>query len=455
MGDRREGEANGPPPYFACICVYRRSSADKKTEKNKRNLMQAIEYIKSVPRWLIVRSGGRKFPFLYTGRLAPVRLTQRPPPELPGPDWVRVQPLLSGICGSDLATVTCQGSPYFSGITSTPFVLGHEVVGVVSETGADADGLDVGQRVVLQPALGCAVRGIDPPCVYCARGQLALCRNVARGGISAGIQTGFCRDTGGAWSEEFVAHRSQLYRVPEAMPDEIAVLTEPFACCLHAVLHAGMAPRQPTDRAFVLGCGTVGLMIIAGLRALNFAGQIIAAARYPHQAEHARHLGADVILPATRGRRRRYQAWAETLDAACHDAELGKPVVIGGADVVFDCVASSESIDDALRFTAAGGRMVLVGMPGIPRGVDWTSMWYQEVQIIASYAYGREDVDGREVSTFELALEFLNGKWGEKLRPLVGKAYMLKDYREAIQAALQTGRSRAVKTVFRIGGRGE
>ena len=97
-----------------------------------------------------------------------------------------------------IGTLSAESSPYFSPLTSPPFVMGHEIVGEVVE---DNGGFSAGERVVVEPALGCAVRGIDPPCAYCASGQYALCVNVAKGDIAPGIQTGFCGDTGGGWAE--------------------------------------------------------------------------------------------------------------------------------------------------------------------------------------------------------------------------------------------------------------
>ena len=104
--------------------------------------------------------------------------------------------------------------------------------------------------MVVEPALGCKVRGIEPPCPYCASGRHALCLNVAKGDISPGIQTGFCHDTGGGWSRgTLVAHPSQLHRVPDAVPDEAAVAVEPLACAVHAALGAGTPAR--TIRAWL------------------------------------------------------------------------------------------------------------------------------------------------------------------------------------------------------------
>jgi threonine dehydrogenase-like Zn-dependent dehydrogenase len=127
--------------------------------------------------------------------------------------------------------------------------------------------------------------------------------------------------------------------------------------------------------------------------------------------------------------------------------ELGKPVLTGGADVTFDCIGSESTIDDALRFTRARGRVIVVGMPAIPRGVDWTSIWYKELEVRGAYTYGTESIDGRRLRTFELAIRLLAER-GEALRPLVSARFPLHQYERAIQHAMQAGRSRAVKTVF-------
>jgi threonine dehydrogenase-like Zn-dependent dehydrogenase len=412
--------------------------------------MIAVQFRKSIPRYLALRALGPRWPGAYTGAVSMISLRTLPEPRLPAPDWVRVRPILSGVCGSDLATICAKGSAYLSPLTSTPFVLGHEVVGRVTEVGSAADGVAVGDRVVLQPALGCRVRGIEPACQVCASGRLALCRNVTRGDISAGIQTGYCRDTGGAWSETFVAHASQLYQVPDALSDETAVLVEPFACALHGALRAPCrSGPQIRPTVLVMGCGSIGLLTIMALRSLGSTARVVAVAKYPHQREHAGVLGADEVLAYESRVDDRYARLAAALGAELHRPEIGKPTVIGGADVVFDCVASSTSIDDCLRFTRAGGAMVLVGMPAIPSGVDWTAIWFKELSVHAAYAYGQEEIDGRARSTFDLALEILQ-QHGARLRPLVGEPFALNDYRRAVEAALHVGASRMVKTVLRI-----
>ena len=115
-------------------------------------------------------------------QVGPLRLRDIDPPELPGPGWHRVRPLLTGICGSDLSTVEGQSSRYFEPLVSFPFVPGHEVVGT----------LDDGTRVALEPVLGPEARGEDPPFPGAAPGDGDDYGYLLAGDIDAGIQIGFC-----------------------------------------------------------------------------------------------------------------------------------------------------------------------------------------------------------------------------------------------------------------------
>jgi threonine dehydrogenase-like Zn-dependent dehydrogenase len=383
-----------------------------------------------------MRAGAKRIKNLETSRFSPLRLEEIPEPVLPTPKWVRVKPLLSGICGSDLGTLSSENSPYFSPITSPPFVLGHEVVGVVTEDSGD---FRAGERVVLEPALGCAVRGIDPPCPYCASGRHALCVNVAKGDISPGIQTGFCRDTGGGWSEgTLVAQPSQIHRVPENVPDEAAVAIEPLACAVHAVLK--MNPGED-ETALVLGAGSVGLFVVAALRQLTRAGRIICVAKHERQRKEAIRLGADVVVHP----KETYTTLPAMLGTQVYRPEIGKPVVMGGADRVFECVGSAGTIEDAVRLTRPSGEATLVGMPSTRSCLDLTALWYKEVSFAGTYAYGIEEYDGERVRSIELALRMAPEI---KLGALVGPSFRLREYREAIAAARAAGREGHVKVVF-------
>lgn len=408
--------------------------------------MRAVQYVKNVPRWILMRGMGRRFPSLYTSRLGLLALRDVEPPALPTPQWLRIRPLLSGICGSDTALVTANGSFFFSPLTSTPFTLGHEVVGEVVEVGNDVTTCRTGDRVVIEPALGCTVRGIDTPCRNCNTGNVGNCDNITTGDISAGVQTGYCRDTSGGWSDSLVAHQTQIHIVPDDIPNTAAVLVEPLSCALHAILKVtgDHDSESTTTSVLVIGCGTMGLLTIATLNASNFNGTIVAIAKHPHQAELAKKLGAnDVITPQTT----LYADLCSRSGAAQYQPEVGKPTVLGGFDATFDCVGSSDTLDDALRFTQARGQVVVIGMPAIPKGVDWTTIWFKELRVSGAYAYGMETVNSENRRTFEWALNLLKERRVD-LSEMVTHIFPLADYRRAVGTAIFTGHHKSVKTAF-------
>jgi threonine dehydrogenase-like Zn-dependent dehydrogenase len=405
-----------------------------RTVWTRRSRLQALVYRKSIPRYLLMRAGSKRIRALETSRFSPLQLEDAPDPGLPTPEWVRVKPLLSGICGSDLGTLSSENSPYFSPITSPPFVMGHEVVGEIVE---DNSGFRAGEHVVIEPALGCAVRGVEPPCPYCASGRHALCLNVAKGDISPGIQMGFCRDTGGGWSRQtLVAHPSQLHRVPDTVPDEAAVAIEPLACAVHAAL--GSAPG---DTNLVIGAGSVGLFTVAALRHLTNAGRIICVAKHARQREEALRLGAnEVVAP-----RETYTRLPKMLGTEAYEPELGKPVVMGGADRVYECVGAPATMEDAVRLTKPGGEATLVGMPAAKSSLDLTALWYKEASLTGSYAYGAEEYEREQTTSFALALRLAPEI---DLERMVGPRFPLGEYREAIASARAAGREGNIKVVF-------
>lgn len=360
-------------------------------------------------------------------RVGPLKLTTVAEPHLPGSDWTRIEPLLAGICGSDLATVDGRSSRYFEPIVSFPFVPGHEVVARTEDGG----------RVVVEPVLSCAPRGIDPPCPACAGGDIDKCERIAFGALEPGLQSGFCCDTGGGWGTAMVAHATQLHPVPDALTDEDAVMVEPAACAIHGAALAMLA--SPATVA-VIGAGTLGLLAIASLR--HFWGgadtfgvpRILAAAKHPEQRRWALELGADVVAEP--------DGLQRAVRRATGSLQFGGQLS-GGAEAVIDCVGSAASIEQALSMVCPGGTVVLVGMPGRV-SVDLTSLWQRQVDLIGSYAYGTEwSLDERR--TFDLAFELVGV---HRLGRLVTQTYPIARYAEAIEHAANAGRRGAVKIAF-------
>ncbi|HEX3394588.1 MAG TPA: zinc-binding dehydrogenase [Acidimicrobiales bacterium] len=358
-------------------------------------------------------------------RVGPLALSDIPEPELPGPDWRRVRPRLAGICGSDLSTVDGKASAYFEPLVSFPFVPGHEIVGE----------LDDGTRVVVEPVLGCAVRGVAPPCAACAGGHIDRCERLAFGHLAPGMQTGYCTDTGGGWSTALVAHQTQLHPVPDTMSDETAVMIEPAACAVHAALGSGAFGRT----VLVLGAGTLGLCVTAALRRFAAPSTLMVAAKHPQQRRLAAELGADLVVGSEEVRR------AVRRTTASLRVGTG---LSGGVEVVVDCVGSQASLAEDLAVVAPGGTIVLLGMPATV-AVDLTPLWQRQITLRGSYAYGVEDeVAGSPplpARTFDMAFDLVTEAGLDRL---VSATYTLDRYRDAIDHAANAGRRDAVKVAF-------
>jgi threonine dehydrogenase-like Zn-dependent dehydrogenase len=430
--------------------------------------MSTLLFERSLPRFAAARIASS----FGSGRgagVGPLRLLEHDAPALPGDGWVHVDPLLSGICGSDLATLDGRSSRYFEEIVSFPFVPGHEVVGLLSDDGVAADGaaLPAGTRVVLQPVLGCAARDITPRCAACAAGQVGNCGHLAFGHIRPGLQTGYCADTGGGWSSSgLVAHASQLFAVPDGLSDADAVTVEPVACAVHAVLGAGI---RDDDVVAILGAGTLGLTVTAALSHLAATGRcaspkaVLVGARYPHQQRLARTFGATEVLPPAQLPR---AVRRSSLSLSFGGAPGETVTLSGGADVVLDCVGSAESITQSLAMVRPRGTVALVGMPGQVT-VDLAPLWHREVRLAGAYAYGTESVPGTgsvpatgagakkgavpsmvpSTPTFVLAFEVVAA---QETGSLVSATYPLTRFEEAVAHAGAAGRRGAVKIAFDI-----
>ena len=396
--------------------------------------MKALQFRRNLPRYAAARMAGSLTP----GRGAaagPLKLVDLDEPQTPGPDWVRVRPRLSGICGSDLATVDGRSARYFEPLVSFPFIPGHEVVG----------DLDDGTRVVLEPVLGCVSRNLNPTCRPCSKGHLGNCEHTSFGNLTPGIQTGSCHDTGGGWSTAFSAHPSQLHPIPDVLDDEAAVMIEPTACGVHAAL----AAEVPDDGVVaVLGAGTLGLVTIAALRAYANPGTIVATARYPEQRRQAATLGADhVVAPSEIRRAVRRVTGSRAIGAPSFDEAPTQGIVdrlTGGADVVVDCVGSSTTLTDALAIVRPRGRIVLVGMPA-EVSLELTPLWHREIALVGAYTYGIESLASGERRTFDLASELVTDAG---LGSLVTATYPLARYRDALEHAASAGRRGATKIAF-------
>lgn len=381
---------------------------------------------------------------VYGSTISPLVYGDVPIPELPSEEWVRVRPRLTGICGSDLAAITLKGgldNP-ISEFVSFPMCLGHEIVGEIDHPGEGVKGFREGERVAVYPILSCEPRGISPTCSSCEEGDFALCKNLASGSLPPGQCIGVNNRTGGGFGEYLVAHRSQIFRLPDTVPDEQAVLLDPLCVALHSVL---LARPEPGHRVLVVGAGVVGLCVVQVLRALSIPCKIYVVARHAFQRELALSFGADRIIDDTDDPKATARL-AEELHARQYASRFVKPFFVGGFDVAYDCVGSAKTIQKSTYWANQRGRVVLVGASP-PERFEWSLLFWKEVRLIGSLSYGMETVEGQRRHAFEIALEMIEQK-RIRLDQIPVAIYPLADYRRALRDLLRKGDSRLVKAAL-------
>ncbi|MDG2305113.1 MAG: alcohol dehydrogenase catalytic domain-containing protein [Candidatus Binatia bacterium] len=389
----------------------------------------------------------------YLGEHSPISLEEVPDASVPFADWVVLETRLCGICGSDYKQVFID----FEGIdsplatfTTFPQVLGHEVVATVAEKGSAVEGLEVGQRVALNPWLSCAPRGITPICEACEEGQFSLCVNFKRGRLAPGIHTGTCRDASGGFAPRLPAHESMAIPVPDGVSDDEAVLADPFSVSLHSVLRN---PPNRGDIVVVYGCGTLGLCAIEILNKL-FDCRIYAITRFEHQERLARQLGAIETIP-----------WRPTEDiisrfADITDAREVLPAVVGipalpmlygsrGVRVIYNTVGTAESIEVAVRIAGSRSTVVLSGVD-TPARFEWSPHYFKEINLVGSNAFGYEEFEGKNQHAMRHYFDLVE-QGRVDVTPIISHRFPLDDYRKAFLYAHNQGDHDAVKILFDFG----
>jgi threonine dehydrogenase-like Zn-dependent dehydrogenase len=378
----------------------------------------------------------------------PTALRQVPDPQLPHQDWVITRPRLTGICGSDSKQILMDfgegdADNAMGGFCSFPQVMGHEVVADVVALGPKARGLDVGQRVVLNPWLSCGPRGIEPACPACASGDYSLCWSFTDGDIKPGIHTGVSADITGGYAELMPAHDSMLFGVPESIPDEMAVFADPFSVSLHAITRH---PPPASGRVLVYGAGSLGLCAVAILRALYPEVAVAVVARFDAQAELARRFGAATVL-AHEPRLAIIEELVAWGGGRLHQPLLGLPMAHPGAvDVVYDTVGKPETFEVGVRVLAARGTLVKAGVHA-PGRWEWSPLYFKEIALVGSNAFGFEVVDGERKHAIAHYLD-LAAAGRVDLRPMLTHTFGLGQWRDAFLAIANQGDSGAVKVAI-------
>ena len=369
-----------------------------------------------------------------------------PVPSQPG--WVLTRPRLAGICGSESKLVLGDFSEGdldnpMAAFSSLPHVPGHEVVAEVVDTAQGAEGLAPGDRVVLNPWLTCVPRGIDPVCPRCAAGDLSLCWSFTSGALGPAVHIGVGADAPGGWAELMVAHASMLIPIPDSIPDGVAVLADPFAVSLHAVVRH---PPPPSGSALVYGAGALGTATVAVLRALYPDVAIAVVARFAAQAALAQALGAELIVDhePRLGVVEELAAWS---GGVLHTPLAGLPMAHPGRiDVVYDTVARPETLEVGVRVLAERGCLVQTGVH-TPGRWEHTPVYFKELHLCGSNAFGIEDVEGVRQHAIKHYFDLVTAGRVD-ISAMLTHRFAIEDWWEALLAIARQDESGAIKVAF-------
>jgi threonine dehydrogenase-like Zn-dependent dehydrogenase len=341
--------------------------------------MQALQFSVSIPQWIVLKALGfaSRKPF-YKGPLATVKLVDCPEPELPTQQWVKVETLTCGFCASDLSLIFLKESPTASPFTSFPSVIGHEICG----------------RIV-------------------------------------------CTGTAGGFAPRFIAHKSQVFKLPESCSPRQGALIEPLTVGLQAVYSNR---PQSGEKVMIVGGGVIGTMILKAIRGLDIDCDITVVDPSVFAADLAKQAGADHVIASGN----ELKDTVRLTDASRYKPMMGPDILMGGFTRIYDSVGSSETLNMAMRCLAAGGTLSQVGIWHDVK-LDLTPLWLKQQTLRGVYGCGYAEYQGKTSHMFEIALDMID-KGNVTLDGMVTHTFSLDSFDKMIEVNLAKEKHGAVKT---------
>jgi 2-desacetyl-2-hydroxyethyl bacteriochlorophyllide A dehydrogenase len=294
-----------------------------------------------------------------------------------GPRDVRIKIAYCGVCGTDIHIY--EGDPGAAPVTP-PNILGHEMSGVVSETGKDVTQVKTGDRVAVDPNEMCG------QCFYCRNAMGHFCTRM----------TGYGTTARGGFAEFLTVPEKQVYKIPDHMPLKNAALSETVSCCVHGI---DLCKIRAGQTVLVIGAGPIGLIMLQ-LAKLQGAAYIIVSEPTAQKRELALKLGADIAVDPTR----------EDLKSIL----AGYPNV----DCVIECVGSVKTMAQAVELAGRGATVMFFGLtpPNAELAIKPYDVFARELHITASfinpYTFTRAisllaevKINVRDIISLELALD--------------------------------------------------
>eukprot|EP00252_Welwitschia_mirabilis_P010794 TRINITY_DN242_c0_g2_i2.p1 TRINITY_DN242_c0_g2~~TRINITY_DN242_c0_g2_i2.p1 ORF type:complete len:364 (-),score=64.38 TRINITY_DN242_c0_g2_i2:366-1457(-) len=325
-----------------------------------------------------------------------------------GPHDARVRMKAVGICGSDVHFLKRLRLADF--IVKEPMVIGHECAGIIEEVGSEVKHLAPGDRVALEPGISCW------RCDYCKKGSYNVCPD---------MKFFATPPVHGSLANQIVHPANLCFKLPENVSLEEGAMCEPLSVAVHACRRAAV---NPETNVLVLGAGPIGLVSLLTAKAFG-APRVVIIDVDENRLRMAKTLGAnECVLVSTKDE-----------DADKEAAEI-QNVMRGDIHVTVDCVGFTKTVSTALRATASGGKVCVVGMGHNELTVPITGAAAREVDIVGVFRYK---------NTWPLCLELISsGK--VNVKPLITHRFGFSQ--KDVEAAFETSASgkNAIKVMFNL-----
>lgn len=272
-----------------------------------------------------------------------MQLIEREIPKIEMDDDVIIKVKAVGICGSDMHIYN--GT---SPVATYPRVIGHEIAGEVVNIGKLVTNVKIGDKVVIEPMIGCG------ECYACKIGRPNAC---------ATLKVRGCHIDGG-FQEYFKAPSKAVYKFDSKLSWETGAMIEPYTIAAQITWRADI---KKNDIVFIMGAGPIGLCVLEMAKLKG--GKCIISDFNNMRLNIAKELGADYIINPS-------------LD---NPLEKVREITNGmGANVTIDAVCTPKTFEQAIKITSSAGRVMCLGFVKLPSEVMQLEITVKELDIKGS-----------------------------------------------------------------------
>lgn len=306
-------------------------------------------------------------------------------------DKVLIEVAYTGICGSDIHTFKGEyNNP------TTPVILGHEFSGKVVEIGDKVTSIKVGDRVTSETTFS-----VCGTCEYCQNKNYNLCPN----------RKGLGTQQNGSMADFVLAREESIHILPDTLSYEGAAMSEPLACCVHAMYQKSRLELK--DTILIIGPGPIGLYLLQIAKEIGSKVIVSGITQDSHRLELAKELGADFIIDTQ----------TDSLEELITNVTDG-----AGVDKVYDASGSIHAINDCIPFIKKKGELIQVGLfKDKFNSVDLESIIQREITYVGSRSQNPED--------WPIAIHLLD-KGAIEIDKMITQKFDLSDWRKAFESVM-------------------